>query len=207
MIDINKLNIRFKEEVIYDNLTLSVARYSKAAITGRSGQGKSTLLNALAGFVPFSGEVCIDGVLLDSNHVDEVRRKIAYLPQYMPAHFNTVDEMFSAPFLLAANKGISPSAGDIARVFDAFMLCESILKKKTKEISGGQRQRVLLASCLLLKKPLLLLDEPTSALDEQNTKAVTDFVMAQADTTVIAVTHDPYWEDCSDTIIDVNTIR
>ena len=69
------------------------------------------------------------------------------------------------------------------------------------EISGGQKQRVILASCLLLNKPLLLIDEPTSALDNAVKEKVADYILKQSDITVIAVTHDHYWKENSDNVL------
>ena len=65
------------------------------------------------------------------------------------------------------------------------------------------KQRIILLSCLLLKKPLLLLDEPTSALDENVKKIVTDYILSIKDLTVIASTHDEYWIKNSDKVIEL----
>ena len=96
-----------------------------------------------------------------------------------------------------------PKKDDIDSLFSKFHLTEDLKSKKVKEISGGQKQRILLISCLLLKKPLLLLDEPTSALDKSIRKRVTDHILSIKDITVIASTHDEYWIKNSDKLIQL----
>lgn len=96
-----------------------------------------------------------------------------------------------------------PTKEQVTNIFDAFYLSEELLSKNVKEISGGQKQRVILASCMLLNKPLLLIDEPTSALDVAVKKKITDYILEQKELTVIAVTHDDYWIERSDNVIEI----
>ena len=78
-----------------------------------------------------------------------------------------------------------------------------MLSKKVSEISGGQKQRIILASCMLLNKPILLIDEPTSALDNAVKEKVTDYILKKENLTVIAVTHDAYWIKNSDNVVHI----
>ena len=199
MIKIKNLNISFNKEVIYDNFSLNISKGEKIAITGASGKGKSTLLNVLVGFIPeFKGSVAVAGIDLNPENINSIRQVTAWLPQETAIRFKTVEEMFLAPFAFEQNKKSIPDKEKISKIFAAFDLSEGLLVKKVKEISGGQKQRVLLASCLLLNKPLLLLDEPTSALDEEIKKKVTDYIFNKKNLTVIASTHDAYWIGKSD---------
>ncbi len=194
MIQIKNLNLRFKNEVIYKDFSFSLKKGEKLAITGESGKGKSTLLNLLMGFIPdFKGEITVNGIVLTPENCPEIRKITAWLPQEIALKFNTVSELFFAPFNFENNRENKPKKAAISTIFKAFDLDEDLLLKKTKEISGGQKQRIVLASCLLLKKPLLLLDEPTSALDTKIKKKVTDYILNQKELSVIAVTHDAYW--------------
>ena len=194
MIQIKNLNISFNDEIIYNNFSFSLQKGEKLAITGESGKGKSTLLNLLMGFIPdFKGEVAINGMVLNTKNKTEIRKITAWLPQETALKFNTVSELLLAPFQFENNKENTPSKEEIASLFKVFNLSEDLLSKNTKEISGGQKQRVILVSCLLLKKPILLLDEPTSALDSAIKKKVADYILSQKELTVIAVTHDVYW--------------
>lgn len=204
MIHISRLNINFKDEKIFQDFNLEVKQGEKVAICGESGKGKTTLLNLLAGFIPdFSGQVTIDGYDLNPHNIQDIRQNMACLPQETFLKMPTVKELFYAPFHFARNKGKHPKPDTVKRVLEVFELPKDILKKKSKEISGGQKQRVLLAACLLMEKPLLLLDEPTSALDKKIKKHIADYILSRKDITLIAATHDEYWISQSDRIIEL----
>lgn len=204
MITIDKLNISFNSEIIYNDFSFSAKKGEKIAVVGKSGKGKSTLLNLLAGFIPdFSGDIKINGILLNSSNIQKIREQISWLPQETSLNFKSVEEMFFAAFEFDLNKNLKPSEKEIKSIFEELELSLELLKKKTKEISGGQKQRIILASCLLLKKPLLLIDEPTSALDDSIKRKVTDFILNTNDLTVIAATHDSYWIKNSDKVIEL----
>ncbi len=204
MIEISNLKIEFNNEIIYNNFSTSIKKREKVAVIGKSGKGKSTLLNLLAGFIPdFEGEVKINGEPLNYVNISEIRKQIAWLPQETALNFKSVNELFFAPFEFDLNKKLKPSDKEIKTIFDELELSINLLKKKTKEISGGQKQRVILASCLLLNKAILLIDEPTSALDDNIKKKVADYILSKKDLTVIAATHDDYWIGKSDRIIEL----
>lgn len=205
MIKINNLFINFQQETIYKDFNLLVSKGEKLAITGKSGTGKSTLLNLLGGFIPdFKGKVLIKEITLNDTTINEIRKLIAWLPQEISLKFNTVQELFYAPFEFALNKDSKPSLKNINEIFSAFDLSLDLLEKDINEISGGQKQRIVLASCLLLNKPILLIDEPTSALDDSIKKKVADYIFNIKNLTVIAVTHDSYWAENSDNIINLD---
>lgn len=199
MIKIKNLNINYQKEVIYNDFDLVLKKGEKLALTGKSGSGKSTLLNLLAGFIPdFKGQVSVNNIVLNSETINEIRKLISWLPQEVVLKFDSVSELFFAPFEFALNKDKKPSKQDIDHIFNTLELSTSLLSKDIKEISGGQKQRIVLASCLLLNKPILLIDEPTSALDNSIKKKVADYILNKNDLTVIAATHDNYWAENSD---------
>ncbi len=202
MIKIKNLNISFNKEVIYKNFSLTLKKGEKLAIIGESGKGKSTLLNVLVGFIPdFTGEITISGIDLNAEKINEIRKITTWLPQETALNFKTVEELFFAPFQFDINKEVKPSKEEIDEICNAFELSKDLFKKNVKEVSGGQKQRIILASCILLKKPLLLLDEPTSALDQKIKKKVTDYILNKKGLTVITSTHDDYWIKNSDKVI------
>ncbi len=204
MTEISHLILYFKDETIFNNFSLLIKRGEKIALTGDSGKGKTTLLNLLAGFITdYQGIVSIFGKSLNAENISEIRKSIAWLPQDTSIAVKTVKELFYAPFEFEANKKNKPGKNEIAEIFKEFELSESLLDKKINKISGGQKQRIMLASCFLLKKPLLLIDEPTSALDEKVKKKITDYILNRKNLTVIAATHDDYWIKKSDKIVEL----
>ena len=202
VIQVKNIKVAYGSQVVIENLSFEVEQGQKVAITGESGKGKSTVLNVLAGFTPFqSGEIFLFDKSLDETNVAFIRQQIAWLPQETALQFDSVQEMIDAPFEFAANAANKPSQSQIQEVFENLNLQLTLLQKTPATISGGQRQRILLASSVLLKKPLLITDEPTSALDEANRQRITDYVLSHKELTVIASTHDKYWMEKSDKII------
>ncbi len=202
MIHISDLQIRFKDETVFKNFDLQIKPGENIAISGESGKGKSTLLHLLAGFIPdFSGNVMINTLELCPENIQEIRRQVAWLPQETFLKMPTVKELFFAPFYFTHNKKQKPNSKQYKELFNRFNLPKDILNKKSKEISGGQKQRLLLAACLLLDKPILLLDEPTSALDQKIKQTITDYVLEHKNMTILSATHDAYWINQSDRII------
>ena len=204
IIQVQNIKIAYGSQIVIENLSFDIEQGQKVAITGESGKGKSTLLNVLAGFTPFqSGEILMFNKPLNETNIGFIRQQLSWVPQETALRFDSVQEMIDAPFEFSINEDKKPSTEQIQEVFENLSLPLDLLKKTPATISGGQRQRVLLASSLLLKKPLLITDEPTSALDEANRKKITDYILSHKELTVIASTHDSYWMQESDKIIEL----
>ncbi len=195
IIEIRNLEVDFKDIRLYNGLNADIFTNEKVAVTGESGSGKSTLLNVLLGFIPsFKGNIKIDGLELTAVNIHEIRKKTALVPQELSfTVFPSVKELFYRPFQFKYNKHLKPDKKEIEKIFEIFELDPKLLNRTIKEISGGQKQRIVLASGVLLKKPILLLDEPTSALNKEIKNKITDYILQLPDTTVIAATHDEYF--------------
>ncbi len=206
MIDVKQITVSFGDLKIIEDLTFSVPKQKICVIKGESGSGKSTLLKTLLGFVPhFSGKIVINGIELNDKNVAKIRKFTAWLPQQTEIYFDTVKELFFAPFELKANKRLLPSKGQIEQLFQSLNISTQLLDKKISQISGGQKQRIALASILLLKKPLILLDEPTSALDKGNELLVIETIRKfAANSTLLIVSHTPAWFGVADLIVDLD---
>ena len=204
IVSAKNIQVAYESKVVFNHVSFDIELGQKVAITGESGKGKSTLLNVLAGFVPFqNGEIMLFDKSLSNENIGFIRQQLAWVPQETSLHFDSVKEILEAPFEFKSNVVNKPSSAEISEVFKGLNLSLDLLDKTPSTISGGQRQRILIASSLLLKKPLLIIDEPTSALDEANRKMVTDFILSHKDLTVIASTHDGYWMEQSDIIIEL----
>jgi len=194
--------LSFNNEEIFRDFSFSCEKGEKIALTGKSGKGKTSLLNIIAGFIPdYEGEIEVCNEILGSTTFKSIRKKIAWLPQDTSLSSVSVEELLYTPFGFDANRKFKPGKKEVLSLFYDFHLSEEIFKKKVKEISGGQKQRIILISCLLLKKSLLILDEPTSALDDHIKRIVTDLIFKDKELTVIASTHDEYWINNSDKVI------
>lgn len=193
MLKIENACITYGETEIFNGLTLEIKKGELACVSGESGCGKTSLLNAVMGFIPLSsGTITIDGMLLNEENIDQIRKKIAWIPQELALPCEWVKEMVHLPFNLKANKGVHFSKEKLFEAFKELNLEEELYDKRVNEISGGQRQRIMIAVAALLEKPLLIIDEPTSALDTSSAERVLNFInmLAMKGMTILAVSHD-----------------
>lgn len=193
MLHINNACIAFGTEVLFSGFEMKLEKGETACIVGQSGCGKTSLLNAVIGFVPlYEGTIKVGGTLLDKSTIDLVRRQIAWIPQELALPFEWVKEMVSLPFELKVNRSVPFSEERLFMCFDELGLEHELYFKRVNEVSGGQRQRIMLAVAALLNKPLIVIDEPTSALDTGSTDKVLAFFRRQAEkgAAVLAVSHD-----------------
>ena len=193
MLHINNACIAFGTEVLFSGFEMKLEKGETACIVGQSGCGKTSLLNAVMGFVPlYEGTIKVGGTLLDKSTIDLVRRQIAWIPQELALPFEWVKEMVSLPVELKVNRSVPFSEERLFMCFDELGLEHELYFKRVNEVSGGQRQRIMLAVAALLNKPLIVIDEPTSALDTGSTDKVLAFFRRQAEkgAAVLAVSHD-----------------
>ena len=193
MLHINNACIAFGTEVLFSGFEMKLEKGETACIVGQSGCGKTSLLNAVMGFVPlYEGTIKVGGTLLDKSTIDLVRRQIAWIPQELALPFEWVKEMVSLPFELKVNRSVPFLEERLFMCFDELGLEHELYFKRVNEVSGGQRQRIMLAVAALLNKPLIVIDEPTSALDTGSTDKVLAFFRRQAEkgAAVLAVSHD-----------------
>lgn len=175
--------------------TLDVALRLPAAATavmGRSGSGKTSLLEAIAGLRPKArGRVALDGrVLQDSAGrvwLPPERRRIGYVPQdsLLFPHL-TVDG--NVRFGLGADAAARKTYGDAVALLDIGPL----LERYPATLSGGERQRVALARALCTAPQLLLLDEPLAALDVELKERILPYLLRvrdEAKVPLLYVTH------------------
>ena len=182
MLHINNACIAFGAEVLFSGFNMKLERGETACIVGQSGCGKTSLLNAVMGFVPLKeGSIQVGETLLDISTIDSVRRQIAWIPQELALPFEWVKEMVALPFGLKVNRSVPFSEERLFTCFDELGLEHELYTKRVNEVSGGQRQRIMLAVAAMLNKPLIIIDEPTSALDAGSTGKVLSFFRRQAE--------------------------
>ncbi len=146
------------------DVSLEIESPSLIGLLGPNGAGKSTLMKLLvAGLIPASGEIIIDGEQLLKNE-KKLKASLGYLPQ----SFGLYDELTVWQFLdyMAALKGIKNSRKVIKDVIERTNLTDK-RKARISTLSGGQRQRVGIAQALMGNPELLIFDEPTVGLDPE----------------------------------------
>ncbi len=139
----------------------------KIALVGASGSGKTSLLNALLGFLPYEGSLKVNGVELSSLEPESWYQRLGWSGQTPKLFDGTVKEN-----LLAARTDASDN--ELRSILEKVGLAglkdqlNKHIGEKNSGLSVGQAQRVALARMLLKAHQLILLDEPTAALDKQN---------------------------------------
>ncbi|MGD9667458.1 MAG: ABC transporter transmembrane domain-containing protein [Hyphomicrobiaceae bacterium] len=154
------------------HFSLRVSPGETVAVVGPSGAGKSTLFALLLRFFdPQSGRVEVDGVDVRDADLDELRQRIALVPQDVALFADTIAANIAYGSKDAPQSEIEAAAR--AAQADAFIRdlpqgYQTKLGERGVTLSGGQRQRIAIARAILKDAPILLLDEATSALDAEN---------------------------------------
>ncbi|MBR6185537.1 MAG: FHA domain-containing protein [Clostridia bacterium] len=182
-----------KSFVTSDHVSMSIKPGELISIIGGSGAGKSTILNALCGYLkPAEGSVYINGVDLYRNF-DALKKIFGYVPQSDIVYDNlTLYDMLKYTSNLRLPKDMSEQERE--RAIDKAIEMVDLKEKRNsliKALSGGQRKRASIAVELLPDPKLLFLDEPASGLDPGTERSLMQSLrsMANAGKTVILVTH------------------
>ena len=183
-------------EIAQDTFTLAadlhIAQGARVAVMGPSGGGKSTLLSAIAGFLPpRRGRILWAGRDLSPLAPGDRPLSILFQDQNLFGHLTAAQNVG-----LALHPGLRLTAPDHARVEAALARVglPGLGPRRPAELSGGQQGRVALARALLRQRPLLLLDEPFSALGpalKADMLALLADILAETGATLLMVTHDP----------------
>lgn len=153
MIEFDNITFIYDNKPLMQHFSCCISSGEKVVLYGPSGHGKSTLLASVAGFVlPDEGSIRINGKILDSVAIQQIRRITAWLPQEFTLPFETVEELIAAPFRLKINQPSRPTRETILNHFARLGLEPELYEKRSIEISGGQRQRIMLMITALLNK-------------------------------------------------------
>ncbi|MFD1704253.1 ABC transporter transmembrane domain-containing protein [Methylopila henanensis] len=160
------------ERAVLRDVSFRVRPGETVAIVGPSGAGKSTLINlALRFYDPTAGRVTLDGVDIRAATLEDVRARLALVPQDPVVFAATARENVRLGRQAATDDEVEAAAREAgAHAFIAALPqgYDTLLGERGVTLSGGQRQRIALARALLRDAPVLLLDEATSALDAES---------------------------------------
>ncbi|MBG9986373.1 ABC transporter ATP-binding protein [Facklamia sp. DSM 111018] len=184
-------------ELIFQDLSLNIPIGKWIGIIGKSGIGKSTILDLLLGFYAVeSGDLLIDGIPIDQYDLKSLRSKMAYVSQDQVLFPGTIRENLC----LVKPQASTQELTDVLKKVDLYHFIQTLpqgLETPVGEsgdlLSGGQKQRLNLAQALLRKTPILLLDEANAALDQATSLSIKETLTQLKETsnyTIISVSHD-----------------
>ena len=194
-IQINNLSFHYHGKKILENSSFSIKQGSTIGIIGKSGEGKSTLINLIVGLLkPSSGEILVDDQNINQNLINW-QKKIGYIPQDVYLMDDTIKSniCFGLEEEEIDNKNFNKAIEQAQITKFVNSLDE---KEYTKignlgsRISGGQKQRIAIARALYLNPEILILDEATSSLDMDNeNKILSEINQIKANKTIILISH------------------
>lgn len=204
-IDLNK-KIEFKDvsfvfqkenKIILENLNFSINAFETFAIVGKSGSGKSTILDLIVGLLkPSKGEILFDSVESKNINLDYLRKKVGFVTQESILFDSDIESNISLKFS-EKNSDVKKDvikAATLANIHEFIISLEHGYKTEIGEngvlLSGGQRQRLIIARELFKKPEILIFDEATSALDSESERKIHETLESlNGKLTLVIVTH------------------
>lgn len=194
---INVQNITFSyngQDEAIKNVSFSIKKGSFVSIVGHNGSGKSTLAKLLVGLLkPTSGSIVIDGISINDEQLNEIRKKVGIVFQNPDNQFVGVTVRHDIAFGLE-NQCIEAEDMEKKVLYYAELVgMQDFLKKEPHQLSGGQKQRVAIASALAMEQDIIIFDEATSMLDPKGVKDMMGIIRkihAHYHKTILMITHD-----------------
>lgn len=186
-IDIQNVTKSFGAQVLFDDISFSIAEGQRVGLIAKNGTGKSTLLSIISG-----SEGCDSG-----NIIFRKGLRIGFLLQ--TPHFDSDDTVLDACF---NHQGESDKVLKAKQILTQLRIND--LTQKMDTLSGGQQKRVALANVLITEPDLFILDEPTNHLDLEMIEWLEGF-LSRGNKTLLMVTHDRFFLDrVCDTILELD---
>jgi thiamine transport system ATP-binding protein len=184
---LDDVTVRFGDVTAVDAVSLGIPRGEVFALLGPSGSGKSSLLRAIAGLEPCTGDIAFDGGSVMRMPPHKRRFALMFQDGQLFPHLDVAGNVGYA--LRVAGRG---SGDRVTELLDLVGLA-GFERRRVTDLSGGEQQRVALARSLAAFPRMLLLDEPLSSLDRELRERLADelhHILRAAGVTAILVTHD-----------------
>lgn len=191
-ISIRNLQFGYTQDVqVIQNFNYTFQKGNKYAIIGKSGCGKTTLVNLLNGYYTnFQGEILYDGVDIHELDIEKLNELSSIIHQNVYMFDESIEDN------ITLHKQITQEAlqnalaiSGVNMFLDNEKELDSAVGENGSNLSGGQRQRVAVARALVQGKPILVLDEGTSAVDMQTAYDIESKLLMMKDLTIITITH------------------
>ena len=192
---------------IINNINLLIRKNKKVGIIGKSGCGKTTLLNIILGFLkPQEGNLIIDNNQFTIEDSERWLANVSYVPQNPIILNDTIKTNITLEHV-DINSDKLKFAIDNACLYQDIKnfpnQLETLLGPGEINLSTGQKQRISIARALYKNSPIIILDEPTSALDVATEKIVIENLFSLKNVTLIMVTHKTNFLDKFDQVVSM----
>ncbi len=190
MITLDNVNIKAGNFAL-TNISFTIPKGAYAILMGKTGCGKTTLLEAICGL----NRVTKGKIVLadrDVTHLKPAERGIGFVPQD-GALFTTMSVYDNLAFALRIRKWENDAITQRVQELADLLGITPLLQRSTHNLSGGEAQRVALGRALAFRPPILCLDEPLSALDYDtriDTCQLLETIQKKLRVTVLHITHD-----------------
>lgn len=192
VISLENASVAYRNTEAVSNVTLQIAEGEFVCVIGPNGGGKTTLLNAILGFLkPSEGKIILS----------EDKSKTTYVPQIATLERDFPMSVTEAVMTAFLKNGLHPfrlfkkSERQKACELLALVGLENKVESPVSQLSGGEFQRMLIARALATEPSIILLDEPTANIDPASSERIYE-LLAQLNAkgiTVVTVTHDLVW--------------
>ncbi len=178
-IEFRDVQIVYDDRVVVDHLNIRIEPYETIAFVGKTGSGKSSIVNLLLGLItPNKGEILIDGENYLNYDIQDIRQRIGYVTQNPFLFSDTIYHNISYGATGISKKDALEYA-DIACCDYVHKLedgIDTIIGERGVGLSGGEKQRLSLARALAVRPDILLLDDITSALDIETEEKINESI-------------------------------
>lgn len=193
MIEVKNLHKKFGDLEVLKGISDTIDEKEVVCVIGASGSGKSTFLRCINMLEqPDTGEVIVDGEVVNKDNINRVRQKMGMVFQNFNlfGHMTTLNNVMLAP--MKVKKVPKDEARELSiKILDRVGLSDK-LDVYPASLSGGQKQRAAIARALAMEPEYMLFDEPTSALDPEMVGEVLEVMkrLAEDGMSMIIVTHE-----------------
>ena len=193
MIELNNLSCEFDEQIILDNINITIENH--LSILGANGSGKSTLAKAICSLIKYDGEIFIDSKNIKEFSLSKRAKNISYVPAKLEIYeqFITVEEFVLLGRFTYKKNYFDYSLQDknITEQTLEFLKIQHLKNHLVNSLSSGEQQLVLIAAALTGQSKIIIFDEPTANLDPNNSKIIAQHIKGLKDYhQIILITHD-----------------